>query len=219
MMISPHLSNILVHAGTGLVALLLGFAILAMEKGSRAHNRLGNLFCLFTLMVCFSAIVGLVCFRFMPNFAVITLLVLYQLVGGWRAARSREKGPTIVDACWTVIAVAFVIYLAPFVLRQAGGANSIALSSFGALAFVLAYDCTRFIFPQRWHEHLWRYEHSYKLLSALFGMLSALVGNVIRLWQPWSQLIPSAIGILVISYFFFKLYTEDRDKANRPPKA
>lgn len=213
-MINPHLTNILVHAGTGLIALLLGFAILAMEKGTRVHNRLGNVFCIFTLMVCLTAIVGLVCFRFMPNFAVITLLVLYQLVGGWRAAKSREKGPTIVDACWTVIAVAFLTYLIPHVMSQPGGANTVAISTFSAAAIILVYDGARFFFPAGWHKYLWRYEHTYKLLSALFGMLSALVGNVVRLWQPWSQLVPSIIGIGVIVYFFLRLLGEDRNRDN-----
>lgn len=215
-MISTHITNILVHAGTGIVALALGFAILAMDKGTRAHQRLGNLFCLFTLMVCLTAIVGLVCFRFMPNFAVITLLVLYQLVGGWRAAKRRTQRPAFFDACWTLIATVFLISLLPPVTSQTGGTNTIAISTFGAIAFVLIYDSVRFFFPNDWHKYLWRYEHVYKLLSALFGMLSALVGNVVRLWQPWSQLIPSAIGIAVIIYFLFKLYKEETALSSYP---
>jgi hypothetical protein len=41
-------------------------------------------------------------------------------------------------------------------------------------------------------------------------MLSALVGNVIRAGQPWSQVAPSAVGMLVIVYFFARIHRDSR---------
>jgi len=52
----------------------------------------------------------------------------------------------------------------------------------------------RWLFPKRRHARLWRYEHIYKILGCLFGMLSAAVGNTVRVGQPWSRLAPTAIG-------------------------
>ena len=39
--------------------------------------------------------------------------------------------------------------------------------------------------------------------AALFGMLSALIGNTVRTGQPWSQLAPPLSGLLVGGFFFF----------------
>lgn len=209
-MISAHLANILIHAGAGLVALVLGFFILGLPKGTNRHRQLGRLFCYFTLGVCASAITGLAFFRFMPTFALISLLVLYQLVGGWRSGLTQARGPAALDAVWTALAIMALVFLAPYIMPDAVKAKTILYSTFGALAVILTYDTLRFFFPHKWHQSIWRYEHSYKLLSALFGMASALVGNVVRVGQPWSQLIPSAIGVAVILYFFIKLTQQGR---------
>jgi uncharacterized membrane protein len=205
-----HLLNLCIHIGAGTIALALGFALLLRRKGTADHARLGRLFCYGTFVVCLSAIAGLVLFRFLPLFAVITILVLYQLGSGWHAARTQAHGPNIVDALWTVAAVASSLAIAPFVFRSAPEASlSVVRSTFGALATVLLYDTARWGFPRPWHRVSWRYEHSYKLIASTFGMLSALVGNVVRVGQPWSQLMPSAIGLMVAAYFFVRLYRED----------
>jgi uncharacterized membrane protein len=211
-MVSAHFTNILIHAGAGFIAIVIGFVILSIAKGTTLHRRLGKIFGYLTLVVCCSAITGLVFFRFLPVFAVITALVLYQLVGGWRSAHTKQQGPAIFDAIWTLLAIAVTLYLIPIVLSHISSAKAIAYSTFGALATILIYDAIRWCFPRSWHQQLWRYEHSYKLLSALFGMLSAFVGNVVRIGQPWSQLVPSLMGVMVIGYFFCKLYKEDRKR-------
>jgi hypothetical protein len=36
------------------------------------------------------------------------------------------------------------------------------------------------------------------MTSAYFAMMSAGIGNVFRDWQPWSQVGPSVVGVLVI---------------------
>ncbi|MBW8810275.1 MAG: hypothetical protein JF591_15960 [Lysobacter sp.] len=205
---APQLLNITVHVMAGMVAMLIGFYQLGNAKGSPAHRRWGRYFCYAGFVVCASAAAGLTLFRFLPNFAVLTVLVLYQLVGGWRSARTRERGPQMIDGAWTVCAMILAGLLVPIVLR-AEGANVLVYSSLGALATILAYDAARWLFPRRWFRTLWRYDHSYKLIAALFGMLSALVGNVVRVWQPWSQILPSAIGLATVAFFFFRLSRRD----------
>ena len=44
-------------------------------------------------------------------------------------------------------------------------------------------------------------------------MVSAFVGNVVRWGQPWSQLAPSAIGICVILYFWWRAASFSRATA------
>ncbi|SDZ07179.1 Predicted membrane protein [Lysobacter sp. yr284] len=206
-MSTPHLINIALHVAAGTLAMAIGFYQLANAKGSQAHRRWGRRFCYAGFAVCASAAAGLALFRFLPNFAVLTVLVLYQLLGGWRSARTRERGPQAADAALTVAAIAAGAWLTPVVL--AAGANVLVYSSLGALASVIAYDAARWRFPRRWFARLWRYDHSYKLIAALFGMVSALVGNVVRFGQPWSQLLPLALGFATVGFVFVRLYRQD----------
>lgn len=210
-----HLVNIVVHVLAGTLAMAIGVCQLRNRKGSDAHRRWGRYFCYAGFVVCLSAAAGLAAFRFLPNFAVLTVLVAYQLVGGWRSARTRERGPQAADAAWTAIALAAAAALAPIVLREHG--NVVVYSSLGALATVLAYDAARWLFPRRWFRTLWRYDHSYKLIAALFGMLSALTGNVVRFGQPWSQILPSALGLITVVVFFVRLYRQDARRSGALP--
>lgn len=205
-----HWVNILIHAAAGTAAIIIGFYLLAKPKGTEAHRRQGKVFSFLGLVVCATAALGLIVFRFLPLFSVITLLVFYQLVSGWRVIYTKENGPNQYDAGFTLMTVLFSIQLIPIVLDQVDGSKIIVLSTFGALVCVLIYDAIRWFFPHPWYRFLWRYEHSYKLLSSLFGMLSAFVGNTIRFGQPWSQIIPSMLGLMCIGYVFYKLYREDK---------
>lgn len=211
-MTPAHLANLAIHVAAGTAGLAIGFTMLAKAKGTPTHRRLGRIFCFFTLLVCCSAAAGLVLFRFLPLFAVLTVLVLYQLVGGWRSVYTQDRGPSALDAGWTLLAVAFSIFLVPVVLRQPGSANIVVYSSLGALASIILYDTIRWLFPRRWYRTLWRYEHAYKLIASIFAMLSAFVGNVVRVGQPWSQIAPSAIGLMIIFYFFYRLRLEDKTR-------
>jgi uncharacterized membrane protein len=205
-----HLTNLVIHVAAGIIALAIGFFILTKTKGTATHRRLGRIFCYFTIVVCRTAVVGTVFFRFVPIFAVLSVLVPYQLIGGWRSAYTKDRGPSKIDAIWTLTAFAFSIALAPVVLSHPGKAPIVVNSTLGGLAAILLYDSIRWLFPRRWYRVLWKYEHSYKLIASIFAMLSALVGNVVRVGQPWSQMAPSAVGILVIFYFFFELYRQEK---------
>jgi hypothetical protein len=212
-----HLANLAIHIGAGTVGLALGFAILAQPKGTARHRRLGRWFCLATLVVSCSAAVGSVFFRFVPLFAILSVLVPYQLVGGWRAARTRGDGPEAGDAAWTLLATVVTLALLPSLAGPAGAVPVVVNASLAGLALLLAYDMLRWLFPRRWHARAWRYEHAYKMIASIFGMLSALVGNVVRAWQPWSQLLPSVAGALVILYFMYRLGRADYARVAASP--
>jgi uncharacterized membrane protein len=203
-----HIANLAVHVTAGTIALGIGFTMLAKAKGTPGHRRLGRIFGGFTLVVCVSAAIGTAFFRFVPIFAVLSVLVPYQLIGGWRAVYTKGRGPAWIDGCLTLLALAIAVWLVPAVQAHPAEAPVVVRSSLGALAAILLYDGARWLFPRRWHRTLWRYEHGYKLIASIFAMLSALVGNVVRVGQPWSQIAPSAIGMLVIAWYFFRIHRD-----------
>lgn len=207
----PHLINIAIHVLAGIAAMLIGFTILSKTKGTELHKKSGKIFCYLGLIVCGTAALGLFVFRFLPFFAVLTLLVSYQLVSGWRAIYTKCNGPSKFDAIWTMLAILITALLMPTIDKFSEN-KVIIFSTIGALAFVLTYDSIRWLFPRSWYDVLWRYEHSYKLLASLFGMLSSFIGNTVRIGQPWTQIIPSACGMIFISYFFYRIYREDKNR-------
>ena len=199
--ISPHRLNILVHILAGGAAIVLGLVLLARPKDAIHHRRRGRLFVLLTCVVCLTAAIGNAVFRFLPLFAVLSVLVSYQLLSGWHVIYTRAGGPDKFDAGLLLGAAVITAMLVRRLFAdgaQVGAASSVLYSSLGAVACLLAYDAARWLFPRRWHAVLWRYEHIYKILGCLFGMLSAAIGNTVRAGQPWSQLAPSALGLAVV---------------------
>lgn len=204
-----HLLNIVFHVACGIAAMALGFLILATDKGTARHRRLGRRFGWLTLAVCASAVIGNLLFRFIPLFAILTLLVLYQFAGAWRAVRTKANGPGPLDAAFSACATVGAFVLAPVTLlatRDQGGAPAVIYSTLAALALVIGYDIARWLFPPHWHGTLWRYEHVYKSVASLFAMLSAASGNAIRVGQPWSQLLPSVLGMATIAFMMWRTW-------------
>ncbi len=199
-----HASNIALHIGAGSIAMAIGFWLLASKKGSAAHRKAGRIFAGFTLAVCATAALGNIFFRFMPLFAVLTVLVLYQLLSGWHVIYTKSAGPDRIDALMGVCAMVAGAALTPLALARAESDASVIYSSLVTLLLLLAYDWMRWLFPRHWHGALWRYEHIYKLLASLFAMASAAAGNLFPQAQPWSQLVPSALGIACIAWFFWR---------------
>ncbi|WP_429620663.1 hypothetical protein [Stenotrophomonas sp. AN71] len=205
-----HLANIAIHVMAGAAALAAGFLILFKEKGTATHKRLGMTFVWLSLVVCATAIIGTIFFRFIPVFAVLSLLVPYQLLGGWRVARTQGAGPAMIDGVALVVAMAIALPLSMEILAGPGRLATVDYAAVVTLWMVLAYDAIKWTFPRRWHASLWRYEHIYKMIASVFAMLSALTGNVVRVGQPWSQMLPSAMGVVVIAYFCQRLARERR---------
>lgn len=195
----PHLLNLTVHIGAGALAIVLGAVILLLRKGDDHHRRRGRWFGRLTVLVVLSAALGLAAFRFLPLFAVLTVLVGYQLVSGWRVTQTQARGPARLDVGITIGTALLAVPLASIAFTAAPQSRAVVLGSIGALALVLTYDVLRLAFPTAWHRTAWPLEHIYKLNGALFGMISAFVGNTVRAWHPWSQLLPSIVGSVVIA--------------------
>jgi uncharacterized membrane protein len=208
-MTTLHLLNIGVHILAGSAAIVLGLYLLGKPKDAILHRKRGRVFVLLTAVVCLSAAIGNAVFRFMPLFAVLTVLVSYQLLSGWHVIYTRTKGPDALDAGLLLGAVLLSAVLVRRLFldgAMAGASASVMWSTLAALALLLAYDVARWLFPRRWHATLWRYEHIYKILGCLFGMLSAAVGNTVRAGQPWSQLAPSALGLVAVMWCMLRTY-------------
>ena len=48
------------------------------------------------------------------------------------------------------------------------------------------------------------------LLASLFAMLSAAAGNLLRMGQPWTQLVPSVLGLICIAWFWRRQYRQEQ---------
>ena len=204
-MLTPHEMNIALHVDAGTVGLLLGAILLVRDKGTPQHRRMGRIFVGFAGVVCLSALVGTVFFRFIPLFAVLTLLVSYLVLGGWRVVYTQGRGPGVWDALLTVCAAVGTVLLVPVLMKTDltnGSSMPVIFSTLGAVVVIMLYDTAKWFFPRRWHARLWRYEHTYKVLSALSGMASAAVGNIFH--TTIAQLLPSALGTVVIAHFFWR---------------
>ncbi len=217
---TPHLLTICIHVGAGIGAMALGLYLIATPKGTCRHRRLGRAFAVLTLVVCAAASAGLALFRFMPLFAVLTVIVSYQLLSGWHAVYTKAAGPNRVDALLLAGACAAAAWMLPHLFGADGmqvGQAPVARSTLAALAMLLAYDAARWLFPRRWHAALWRYEHIYKLVACLFGMLSAAAGNLLPAAQPWSQLLPSVLGLITIVWCMVRTYRAQGRIGTAPP--
>ena len=121
----PHLINIVIHASAGIAAMFVGFYLLSKVKGTKSHRKLGKVFCYLGLVVCSSAALGLIFFRFLPLFTIITLLVSYQLISRWRVIYTKGNGPTKFDAIFTILTLLAAFLIAPIVLNQTIGSKVI----------------------------------------------------------------------------------------------
>jgi len=212
-----HATNLAVHIAAGAVAMAIGVALVARAKGTRWHLRAGAWYARFAIVVSASAAVGTLAFRYIPLFATLTVLTMYQLFSGWRDARRKAAPPAGIDLVAALVAIGFAAAIVPTLLGGPHIGSStpvVVFSTLGALGMLVIYDLARFAFPSGWHARLWRYSHTYKLISSLAAMMSALAGNVVRAGQPWSQIAPSAIGMIAILWMFVVIA---RKRATPPP--
>jgi uncharacterized membrane protein len=197
-----HSLNIIVHVLCGTAALILGTIQLWSRKGGERHRTMGRRFVRTSWVIVGTAATGLALFRFGAFLAVLTLLVAYWIHSGVRALRIRHTGPTLPDAVaalGALLAVAVFLYFLPSI--RSPWVPAITYSTLFTLAAVATYDLSRFLFPKRWFESLWLYEHLVKMIGAHGAIVAAFAGTVLPFLQPFSQTAPSAIwSILQIGF-------------------
>ena len=77
----------------------------------------------------------------------------------------------------------------------------VGYSILGMLAAIATYDLSRHLWANAWRRHVREIDHGLKMTGAYFAMMSAGAGSLVREGQPWSQILPQAIGTLVMILF------------------
>jgi hypothetical protein len=130
------------------------------------------------------------------------MLSAYTGYSGFRAVKIRFTGPRRGDTLIAFGALAVVgVFVAYLHTVRVPWAPVVIYSTLGALVMFASYDLLRVAFPVRWFARLWLYEHLAKMLAAYTAVVSAFAGTVLVAWQPYSQIIPSALGSLTMLGF------------------
>ena len=210
-MLTLHQLNIAVHVLFGTLALLVGLGPMLTAKGGRRHVRLGQWFLGMAAVVLVTAVLGLAVFNFRPFLTVIVLLSVYQAYSGYRALRTRATGPTLRDGLFSGIFMlggsAFLVLLPRI---QLVWSPVVMYSTLGTLLVLTVYDLSRFAWRERWKQGAWLYEHIWKMMSTYAALLSAFTGTVLDAYQPYSQILPSALASAVALGFMLHTYRQRR---------
>jgi hypothetical protein len=204
-----HKSNIILHVLTGSIALVLGLISLLSTKGGRLHNLSGKLFLGCISIVILTGLIGVFVFGRNTFLLVITVLSGYVSFSGYRATLLKSNNPKRIDILVAILSL-FVLTYFLYYFKSIGMIWSpiIIYSTVGAFLLVITYDLLRYLIPGKKYRRyrIWVYEHIYKMTSAFAAILSAFIGTVFEEYQPHSQYLPSAIGMLIIFGFIFYTY-------------
>ncbi|MDH7447802.1 hypothetical protein [Aquimarina sp. 2201CG14-23] len=204
-----HNSNILLHIITGSIALLLGLIALTSVKGDKVHNTSGKYFLKFISIVILTGLIGVFLFGRNTFLLIITVLSGYVSFSGYRVLLLKSNTPKAIDILFAIISLLTLTYFL-YYFKSIGMIWSpiIIYSTVGALLFIITYDFMRYLIPRKKYikHRIWIYEHIYKMTSAFSALLAAFIGTVFEEYQPHSQYIPSALGMLIIFGFIIYVY-------------
>ena len=217
-----HKTNIFIHVLSGSIALILGILALCTVKGSKRHNLAGRIFLRLIAFVILTGLIGVFVFGRNTFLLVITVLSGYVSLSGYRVLKSKSNAVNKWDIALAIISLIVLAYFL-YYFQSIGMIWSpiVIYSTVGALLFVLLYDFLRYLIPQAsYKKHkIWLYEHIYKMTSAFSALLSAFAGTVLDEYQPHSQYLPSALGMLIIIGFMIYVYRYGLKKMPRMRKA
>jgi len=201
-----HHLNILFHVLAGSIALLAGLAALIVRKGSAGHIRFGRYFMRMIIVVITTGLIGVFVFKRNNFLLVITLLSAYNCFGGIRVIRLRGQRPGTIDLVVPLIVIAAALYYLYYISSIGLYWNPVIIySTIGALFLVTGYDLCRLFFSKNLLQKASGYEHIYKMVSAFSGITSAFTGTVFPQYQPYSQFLPSVIGLayIIVTFIWF----------------
>lgn len=197
-----HSTNIAIHVTAGTIALLLGVVALISKKGKQIHIKSGKWFLGFLSVVILTGLLGVFVFGRNTFLLVITLLSAYQGFSGYRTLQSKNNMPKLIDISMAIITALSAFYFM-YYIKSIGFFWSpvVIYSTLGALFTVISYDILRYFIPSSKYGKLWFYEHIYKMIGAFSALLSAFAGTVFAAYQPYSQILPSVFGVLLLIAF------------------
>lgn len=214
-----HQVNIIIHVISGTSGLILGIIALLSLKGGKVHNTSGRYFLLLMIVVILTGLIGVFVFGRNTFLLVITVLSGYVAFSGYRTTKDKSNKPKILDIGVAIISLLVLLYFL-YYFKKIGmiWAPVIIYSTVGALLIVILYDFIRYFIPAKTYKRnkLWLYEHIYKMTSAFGALLAAFSGTVLDDYQPHSQYIPSALGMMVI--FGFMIYVNKRGLKRMPKR-
>lgn len=210
-----HAFNVAVHVTAGALGLLVGIAPMVTKKGSARHRLFGQAFVPCATLALLTAAVGVVFFDPPPALIAATLTAGYQFVGSLRSLRLKDRGPGVFDAALAVACLAACAWL---VATMDSGTRSwppaIGYGTAGFLSLIALYDLSRHAWTRTWLMHARPLDHGLKMTSAYFAMLSAGAGNVLRDFQPLSQVGPTVIGLVVATLLAISYLRRGKNRGN-----
>jgi hypothetical protein len=199
-----HQGNIITHVLTGSTGILLGLICLLSFKGGQVHNKAGKVFLLFISVVILTGLIGVFVFKRNTFLLVITVLSGYVSFSGYRILAFKQNKVKLLDIVISVATLGVLAYFLSY-FKTIGMIWSpiVIYSTVGALLFIILYDFIRYLIPKSFYiqRKIWLHEHIYKMTSAFAALLSAFAGTVLEAYQPHSQYIPSALGMIIIIGF------------------
>lgn len=198
-----HTISLTIHVLAGILALIAGFAAVFTFKGGKRHVQFGRCFLKSMSVVIATALIGVFVFDRNTFLLVITLLSGYNAYSGWRVLKLNGQKPALQDYIIPLLVLFSGIYYLYYILSSGLYWSPVVVySTLGALALITLYDLSKIFIPTRLLQKTRIFEHIYKMSSALSGIASAFVGTVLPQFQPYSQILPSAIGLLYIMITF-----------------
>ena len=212
-----QLINIYVHVIFGGLLLVLGIIPMAFPKGSYWHKRIGRLYVSLYAVVLATAILGVIFFRSQPALMAITLAALYGYLSGTQSLKIKSSGPQIID---NLMAVGAIIISASMliIMSRNGSASWSPVMGYSVIGITIThafYDLSRNFWIAIWTKKIWPIDHGYKMIGSYFALASAGSGNLIRDFQPWSQIGPSIIGVIVSAVFIYLYFKHPNSLMSR----
>jgi len=206
-----HYTNIITHVITGSIALLIGLYILLTKKGTKYHVKTGRVFLIFTTVVVFTGVLGVLAFGRNFYLLVLTALSGYNAYSGFRIVKLKSNKPKWIDIFVALLCLCSGIYFL-YYIKSIGyfWAAGIIYATVGALFAIIGYDLVRYVIPKEKYQKLWLYEHIYKMIAAFTALLAAAVGTIFADYKPYSQFLPSIIGTLLAIGFIVYFYRKNR---------
>ena len=150
----------------------------------------------------------------------VTLSAGYQLASSLRALALKDRRPGAPDAALALLALAAASLVAMFMGRDnASFTPAIGYSALSFVSLVALYDLARLRLPlDRWRQ-VRPLDHGLKMTGFYFAMVSAGAGNLLRGAQPWSGVVPSAVGTLLMVWFAVRYWPARRASTSGPATA
>ncbi|RAJ72792.1 hypothetical protein CLV59_11516 [Chitinophaga dinghuensis] len=208
-----HQLNILMHVIAGSGALIIGMIAFLTRKKAAKHRRYGTIFTWLMIIIVVTAMAGVIIFGRNTFLLVLTLLSGYNCFSGIRTMRLRGQKPRFLDYIVPIIVISSAVYYLYYI-------NSIGLywspaviyPTLGALFLLTIYDLCRGWMPVRFLQQSFIYEHVYKMLASYMAAVSAFSGTVFPQFKPYSQILPTFLGLLWIMIIFGSLRNKNAAK-------